>query len=88
MKTTMTQTTTEMKTKMTMITEQQYDDATEHLWDLIFKMRDATDDELGAAQEFVSMQLIEVTNLAWMIGKQSVSDPDGKIDSTNKKGNN
>lgn len=87
MKTTMTLTTTEMKMK-TMITEQQYDDATEHLWDLIFKMRDATDDELGAAQEWVSMQLIEVTNLAWMIGKQSVSDPDGKIDSTNKKGNN
>ena len=71
-----------------MITEQQYDDATEHLWDLIFAMRDATDDELGAAQEWVSMQLIEVTNLAWMIGKQSVSDPNGKIDSTNKKGNN
>lgn len=87
MKTTMTLTTTEMKMK-TMITEQQYDDATEHLWDLIFKMRDATDDELGAAQEWVSMQLIELTNLAWMIGKQSVSDPNGKIDSTNKKGNN
>lgn len=87
MKTTMTLTTTEMKMK-TMITEQQYDDATEHLWDLIFKMRDATDAELGAAQEWVSMQLIEVTNLAWMIGKQSVSDPDAKIDSTNKKGNN
>jgi hypothetical protein len=34
------------------------------------------------------MQLIEVTNLAWMRGKQSMSDPDGKIDSTNKKGNN
>lgn len=88
MKTTMTLTTTEMKTKMTMITEQDYDDATEILWDLIFAMRDATDDELGAAQEWVSMQLIEVTNLAWMIGKQSVSDPNGKIDSTNKKGNN
>ena len=79
--------TTMTKMKM-MITEQQYDDATEHLWDLIFKMRDATDAELGAAQEWVSMQLIEVTNLAWMIGKQSVSDPDAKIDSTNKKGNN
>ena len=84
MKTTMTK----KKMKMTKITEQDYDDATEHLWDLIFKMRDATDDELGAAQEWVSMQLIEVTNLAWMIGKQSVSDPNGKIDSTNKKGNN
>ena len=86
----MTMKTTMMKKKMKMtkITEQDYDDATEHLWDLIFKMRDATDDELGAAQEWVSMQLIEVTNLAWMIGKQSVSDPDGKIDSTNKKGNN
>lgn len=85
----MTMKTTMTKKKMkTMITEQQYDDATEHLWDLIFKMRDATDDELGAAQEWVSMQLIEVTNLAWMIGKQSVSDPNGKIDSTNKKGNN
>ena len=66
-------TTTMKKMKMTKITEQQYDDATEHLWDLIFKMRDATDAELGAAQEWVSMQLIEVTNLAWMIGKQSVS---------------
>ncbi len=79
---------TTTKKKMKMITEQDYDDATEHLWDLIFKMRYATDDELGAAQEWVSMQLIEVTNLAWMIGKQSMSDPDGKIDSTNKKGNN
>jgi hypothetical protein len=76
------------KTKMMKITEQDFDDAKEHLWDLIFKMRDATDAELGAAQEWVSMQLIEVTNLAWMRGKQSVSDPDGKIDSTNKKGNN
>jgi hypothetical protein len=51
-------------------------------------MRDADERELGEAQEWVSMQLIEVTNLAWMIGKQSMSDPDGKIDSTNKKGNN
>ena len=76
------------KMKMRMITEQDYDDAIEHLWDLIFKMRDADEFELGAAQEWVSMQLIEVTNLAWMIGKQSMSDPDGKIDSTNKKGNN
>ena len=81
-------TTTMKKMKMTKITEQDYDDATEILWDLIFAMRDATDDELGAAQEFVSMQLIEVTNLAWMIGKQSMSVADGKIDSTNKKGNN
>ena len=79
---------TKKKMKMTKITEQDYDDATEILWDLIFKMRDATDDELGAAQEDVSMQLIEVTNLAWMIGKQSMSDPNAKIDSTNKKGNN
>ena len=83
----MTQTTTEMKTKMMKITEQDYDDAKEILWDLIFKMRDATDAELGAAQEWVSMQLIEVTNLAWMRGKQSVSDPDGKIDSTTKESN-
>ncbi len=77
-------------TEMTMmtITEQDYDDAVEHLWDLIFKMRECDEFDLGAAQEWVSMQLIEVTNLAWMIGKQSVSDPDGKIDSTNKKGNN
>jgi hypothetical protein len=75
-----------MKTMMT-ITEQDYDDATEILWDLIFKMRDATDAELGEAQEWVSMQLIEVTNLAWVIGKQSMSDPDGKIDSTNKESN-
>ena len=79
---------TKKKMKMRMITEQDYDDAIEHLWDLIFKMRDADEFELGAAQEWVSMQLIEVTNLAWMIGKQSMSDPDGKIDSTNKKGNN
>lgn len=85
---TKTTTMSNRKMKMTKITEQDYDDATEHLWDLIFKMRYATDDELGAAQEWVSMQLIEVTNLAWMIGKQSMSDPDGKIDSTNKKGNN
>lgn len=85
----MTKTTmTKKKMKMTKITEQDYDDATEILWDLIFKMLDATDDELGAAQEDVSMQLIEVTNLAWMIGKQSMSVADGKIDSTNKKGNN
>lgn len=83
----MTQTTTEMKTKMRMITEQDYDDAIEHLWDLIFKMRECDEIELGAAQEWVSMQLIEVTNLAWMIGKQSMSDPDGKIDSTTKESN-
>ncbi len=76
-------------TEMTMmtITEQDYDDAVEHLWDLIFKMRDADERELGEAQEWVSMQLIEVTNLAWMIGKQSVSHPDGKIDATTKESN-
>jgi phosphate uptake regulator len=74
--------------KMKKITEQDYDEAIEHLWDLIFKMRECDERELGEAQEWVSMQLIEVTNLAWMIGKQSMSDPDGKIDSTNKKGNN
>ena len=86
--TTMTQTTTEMKTKtMRMITEQDYDDAIEELWDLIFKMRECDERELGEAQEWVSMQLIEVTNLAWMIGKQSMSDPDGKIDSTTKESN-
>ena len=84
--TTMTQTTTEMMTMMT-ITEQDYDDAIEILWDLIFKMRDADERELGEAQEWVSMQLIEVTNLAWMIGKQSVSYPDGKIDATTKESN-
>jgi hypothetical protein len=50
-------------------------------------MRDADEFELGAAQEWVSMQIIEVTNLAWMIGKQSVSHPDGKIDSTTKESN-
>lgn len=84
-----TLTTTEMKTKtMKKITEQDYDEAIEHLWDLIFKMRECDERELGEAQEWVSMQLIEVTNLAWIIGKQSMSDPDGKIDSTNKKGNN
>jgi hypothetical protein len=76
-----------MKTKMMKITEQDYDDAKEILWDLIFKMRDADDFELPAAQEWVSMQLIEVTNLAWMIGKQSMSHPDGKIDSTTKESN-
>jgi hypothetical protein len=76
-------------TEMTMmtITEQDYDDAVEHLWDLIFKMRECDEFDLGAAQEWVSMQLIEVTNLAWMIGKQSVSHPDGKIDSTTKESN-
>ena len=83
----MTQTTTEMKTKMMKITEQDFDDAKEILWDLIFKMRDADERELGEAQEWVSMQLIEVTNLAWMIGKQSMSHPDGKIDSTTKESN-
>jgi hypothetical protein len=36
-------------------------------------MREADEVELGAAQEWVSMQLIEVTNLAWMRGKQSMS---------------
>ncbi len=76
------------KMKMRMITEQDYDDAIEHLWDLIFKMRECDERELGEAQEWVSMQLIEVTNLAWMIGKQSMSVADDKIDSTNKKGNN
>ena len=85
-KTMMTQTTTEMKTMMK-ITEQDYDDAKEILWDLIFKMRDADERELGEAQEWVSMQLIEVTNLAWMIGKQSVSVANGKIDSTTKESN-
>jgi hypothetical protein len=50
-------------------------------------MRDADERELGEAQEWVSMQLIEVTNLAWMIGKQSVSHPNGKIDSTTKESN-
>lgn len=78
-----------MMTEMTMmtITEQDYDDAVEHLWDLIFKMRECDEFDLGAAQEWVSMQLIEVTNLAWMIGKQSVSHPDGKIDATTKESN-
>jgi hypothetical protein len=75
-----------MKTMMK-ITEQDYDDAKEILWDLIFKMRDADERELGEAQEWVSMQLIEVTNLAWMIGKQSVSVANGKIDSTTKESN-
>ncbi len=75
------------KTKMKKITEQDFDDAKEILWDLIFKMRDADDFELPAAQEWVSMQLIEVTNLAWMIGKQSMSVADDKIDSTNKESN-
>jgi phosphate uptake regulator len=75
------------KTKMMKITEQDYDDAIEHLWDLIFKMRECDERELGDAQEWVSMQLIEVTNLAWMIGKQSMSDPDGKIDATTKESN-
>lgn len=84
--TTMTQTTTEMMTMMT-ITEQDFDDAKEILWDLIFKMRDADERELGEAQEWVSMQLIEVTNLAWMIGKQSMSVANGKIDSTTKESN-
>jgi hypothetical protein len=80
-------TTMKKKMKMRMITEQDYDDAIEELWDLIFKMRECDEFDLGAAQEWVSMQLIEVTNLAWMIGKQSVSHPNGKIDSTNKESN-
>jgi hypothetical protein len=76
-------------TEMTMmtITEQDYDDAIEELWDLIFKMRDADERELGEAQEWVSMQIIEVTNLAWMIGKQSMSVANDKIDSTTKESN-
>jgi len=41
-----------------MITEQDYDDAIEELWDLIFKMRECDEFDLGAAQEWVSMQLI------------------------------
>jgi hypothetical protein len=69
------------------ITEQDYDDAIEELWDLIFKMRDADERELGEAQEWVSMQIIEVTNLAWMIGKQSMSVANDKIDSTTKESN-
>ena len=69
------------------ITEQDYDDAIEILWNAIFKMRDADERELGEAQEWVSMQLIEVTNLAWMIGKQSMSVANGKIDSTTKESN-
>ncbi len=80
-------TTKTKKMKMRMITEQDYDDAIEELWDLIFKMRECDEFDLGAAQEWVSMQLIEVTNLAWMIGKQSVSHPDGKIDATTKESN-
>jgi hypothetical protein len=76
-----------MKTKMMKITEQDYDDAIEILWDAIFKMRDADERELGEAQEWVSMQLIEVTNLAWMIGKQSMSVANDKIDSTTKESN-
>jgi len=78
---------TKKKMKMMKITEQDFDDAKEQLWDLIFKMRECDEKELGAAQEWVSMQLIEVTNLAWMIGKQSMSHPDGKIDSTTKESN-
>jgi phosphate uptake regulator len=73
--------------KMKKITEQDYDEAIEHLWDLIFKMRECDERELGEAQEWVSMQLIEVTNLAWMIGKQSMSVANGKIDSTTKESN-
>jgi hypothetical protein len=72
---------------MMTITEQDYDDAIEELWDLIFKMRDADERELGEAQEWVSMQIIEVTNLAWMIGKQSMSVANDKIDSTTKESN-
>ena len=84
---TMMMTTTMTEMTMMTITEQDYDDAIEELWDLIFKMRDADERELGEAQEWVSMQIIEVTNLAWMIGKQSVSHPDGKIDATTKESN-
>lgn len=80
-------TTKTKKMKMRMITEQDYDDAIEELWDLIFKMRECDERELGEAQEWVSMQLIEVTNLAWMIGKQSMSVANDKIDSTTKESN-
>ncbi len=80
-------TTKTKKMKMRMITEQDYDDAIEELWDLIFKMRECDEFDLGAAQEWVSMQLIEVTNLAWMIGKQSMSVANDKIDSTTKESN-
>ncbi len=84
---TMMMTTTMTEMTMMTITEQDYDDAVEHLWDLIFKMRECDDFDLGAAQEWVSMQLIEVTNLAWMIGKQSMSVANDKIDSTTKESN-
>ncbi len=84
---TMMMTTTMTEMTMMTITEQDYDDAIEELWDLIFKMRDADERELGEAQEWVSMQIIEVTNLAWMIGKQSMSVANDKIDSTTKESN-
>lgn len=84
---TMMMTTTMTEMTMMTITEQDYDDAVEHLWDLIFKMRECDERELGEAQEWVSMQLIEVTNLAWMIGKQSMSVANDKIDSTTKESN-
>ena len=84
---TMMMTTTMTEMTMMTITEQDYDDAIEELWDLIFKMRDADERELGEAQEWISMQIIEVSNLAWMIGKQSVSVANDKIDSTTKESN-
>ena len=57
------------------ITAEDYDAAEDLLWEFIFNLRDAkTDLEVEDAKENISMQLIEVTNLAWMIGKMSVAN--------------
>jgi len=74
-------------TELLEITEQYYDEAVELLWDLIFKLRKADEAMLGEAEEDVSMQLTEVTNLAWMIGKQSMSVGNSKVDSIDKESN-
>ena len=62
------------------ITIEDCDAAEDLLWTFIFNLRDAkTDLEVEDAKENISMQLIEVTNLAWMIGKQTMSVATDKL---------
>jgi len=54
------------------ITIEDCDKAEDLLWDFIFQLRSAkTELEIADAKENISMQLIEITNLAWMLGKQT-----------------
>lgn len=42
------------------------------LWDFIYNFRNAENDlEIDEAKEDISMQLIEITNLAFLLGKQT-----------------